>query len=247
VAKTTEHAKSLKRAAREPITPSAEAFLARLDGLVVGQRASNGLIKGQTFRHPDLNVFMQVPDGWDLENTHTQLAAAPKDGDMAVVLQAVAEGNDPLDGARALEKASKTNLVSQTHPAKINGLPAARTKIGDSKVTVDITWIAHGGLIYQVAGFAPTRQFGTVQPIFKNVTESFRPLTPEERAAIRENRIRLVKAREGETVRALAARSNTVWKPEQVAVANNLTDYDKLREGQVIKIAVAEPYEGPKK
>jgi hypothetical protein len=30
-------------------------------------------------------------------------------------------------------------------------------------------------------------------------------------------------------------------------VANNLTDYDPLREGQVVKIVLAEPYEGRKK
>jgi len=57
----------------------------------------------------------------------------------------------------------------------------------------------------------------------------------------------LLKARQGENVRFIAARSNTVSKPEQIAVANNLTDYKPLREGHVIKIAVSEPYEGKKK
>jgi predicted Zn-dependent protease len=247
VQKTSTHAKDLKQASIAPISASKEAFLARLDGLVVGQRAANGIIKNQAYRHPDFNFFIQFPDGWNVENTPAQVAAAPKDGDMAVVLQDVAEGNDPLDGARALERASKSNVVDKTKKTTINGLSAAETRIADSKVTIDVTWIAYGGMIYQIAGLAPTRQFNTVQPIFRNVTGSFRPLSPDERAGIRENRIRLVKAREGENIRALAARSETVWKPEQVAVANNLTDYEPLHEGQVIKIAVAEPYEGRKK
>ena len=130
---------------------------------------------------------------------------------------------------------------------KVNGLPAATTRFAESKVTVDVTWIAYGGTVYQIAAFAPTREFESAEPVFRQVAQSFRPLSAEERAAIREDRIRLVKARQGESVRALVARSKSAWKPEQVAVANNLTDYEPLGEGHVIKIAVSEPYEGKKK
>ena len=247
VQKTSKHAKELKPATREPISASREAFLARLDGLVVGQRAANGIVQKQSYRHPDLNVFIQFPPEWNIENTPVRVVAAPKDGDMAVVLQPVAEGNDPLDGARALEKSSKSQIVTKTRPTTINGLPAAQTRVADSKISVGITWIAYGGMIYQITGLAPTKRFDSVEPVFQSVTNSFRPLSPEERAAIREQRIRLVKARELENVRAVVARSGSVWTPAQTAVANNVTDYEPLHEGHVIKIVVAEPYEGRKK
>lgn len=244
---TGKHATQLKQATREPISASQEVFLTRLDGMVVGQRAANGIVKENTFRHPDLNLFIQLPEGWHVENTPTKVASAPKDGHRAVVFQAVAKGDDPLDGARALEKASKTKLETKTHRTKVNGLPAATTRFAESNVTVDVTWIAYGGTVYQIAAFAPTREFQDVEPVLRQVAQSFRPLSEKERAAVREDRIRLVKARQGENVRVIAARSNTVWKPEQIAVANNLTDYEPLREGRVIKIAVSEPYEGKKK
>src|SRR4029079_5638376 len=51
VKNTTKHAKDLKQARREPIAPSRDAFLAKLDGLVVGQRAANGIVEGSTYRH----------------------------------------------------------------------------------------------------------------------------------------------------------------------------------------------------
>jgi predicted Zn-dependent protease len=244
VKKTTKHAKDLKPASREPIAPSRDAFLARLDGLVVGQRAANGIIQGQSYRHPDLNFFVQFPDSWNVDNTPVQLASAPKEGDRAVVLSSVAEGNDPMEGARALEKAAKTSLPSKPQPTTINGLPAARTQLGDSKLTIDLTWIAHGGKIYQIAGIAPTKNFENVRPVFQAVAKSFRPLSQEERNNIREKRLRLVKAQGGEDLAALVARSHSAWKPSQVAVANELTGTESLREGQVIKIAVEEPYAG---
>ena len=240
---TTKYAKDLSQASREPISASREAFLAKLDGLVVGQRAANGIVQGQTYRHPDLNFFVQFPAAWNVDNTPVQLASAPKDGGTAVVLRAVAEGNDPLDGARALEKASKSSLP-KTETTTINGLPAARTQVGDSKLTVDLTWIAYGGMIYQIAGIAEKRAFETVRPLFQNVVHSFRPLSPVERNGIREKRLRLVKARAGETVEALAARSGSAWKANQVIVANGLKGPGPLQEGQLIKIAVEEPYAG---
>jgi predicted Zn-dependent protease len=244
VKNTAKHAKQLKQASREPISPSQDAFLARLDGLVVGQRAANGIIQGSTYRHPDLNFFIQFPASWNVENTPVQLAAAPKDGGKAAVLRAVAEGNDPLDGVRALEKASKSSLLEKTQTTTINGLPAAKTQVGDAKLTVDLTWIAYGGMIYQIAGIAETRTFDSVRPVLRSVVESFRPLSADERNSIREKRIRLVKAQEGETVKELTARSRSAWKSSQVAVANGLEESDRLREGQLIKITIEEPYAG---
>ncbi|HET9313187.1 MAG TPA: M48 family metalloprotease [Nitrospira sp.] len=240
---TTKHAKDLRQASREPISPSRDAFLAKLDGLVVGQRAANGIVQGQTYRHPDLNFFVQFPATWNVDNTPVQLASAPKEGGKAVVLRAVAEGNDPLDGARALEKASKSSLP-KTQTTTVNGLPAARTQVGDSRLKVDLTWIAYGGMIYQIAGIAEMRAYESVRPVFQTVVESFRPLAPDERKGIREKRLRLVKAQAGETVEALTARSGSAWKASQVIVANGLKGPEALQEGQLIKIAVEEPYAG---
>ena len=162
-------------------------------------------------------------------------------------MAAVAEGTDPMDGAREVEKKTKSDVVSKTEKLTIGGLPAAHTQIkADGKVTLDITWIAHGGLIYQVAGLAPTKQFDTMRPLFHSVAHSFRPLSVSERDGIKEKRIRLVKAQAGESIEALAARTASAWKKEQIAVMNNLAVGDQLKEGQVIKVAIAEHYESKK-
>jgi predicted Zn-dependent protease len=150
-----------------------------------------------------------------------------------------------LDGARAVEKATKlTDIVSKAQPVTINGLPAAHTQIeAEGKVKLDITWIAHGGLIYQVVGLAPTKKFDSMQAVFNTTAHSFRPLSATERANIKEKRIRLVKAHAGESIEALATRAQSAWKAEEVAVVNGLESKAQLRQGQVVKVAVEEPYE----
>ncbi len=107
VKKTAEHARGLKRADRAPISATHEAFLARLDGMVYGQRAANGMFDGPTFLHPDMNFHVQFPEKWQHENTPQKIVAAAPSGDAAVLVGAVAEGSDPLDGARELEKKTK--------------------------------------------------------------------------------------------------------------------------------------------
>ncbi len=244
VAKTVAHAKTLKQAPTPPISPSAEAYVRRLDGLVVGQRAANGVMKGSTFQQPDLNFFVEFPEGWQVQNTPQKIVAVAKDGDAAVIVGAVARGNDPMEGPRLLEKSSKqSGIVSKTTPATVGGLPAARTQLPvDGKAMLDLTWVAHEGLIYQLAGLATNKQFGTLKPVLERSTTSFRPLTASERAAITEKRIRLFPGRQGETLDALVERTGSAWKKEEVAVANGLAVTDTLREGQLLKVAIAEPY-----
>ncbi|HSB44248.1 MAG TPA: M48 family metalloprotease, partial [Nitrospira sp.] len=111
VADTTRHAKSLTRATRDPISPTREAYLARLNGVVVGPRAANGIFRGSAFLHPDLNFFVQFPEKWPHENAPGKIVVAAPKGDAAVVLEGVATGDDPLEGARVLGKAIQVDLA----------------------------------------------------------------------------------------------------------------------------------------
>ena len=246
VADTIRHAKSLTRATRDPISPTSEAYLARLNGVVVGPRAANGVFQETAFLHPDLGFFVKLPEKWPHENVPEKIVAVAPDKDAAVVLEAVAKGDDPLEGARVLGKARKIDLAAKAKSLTINGLSAASAVIpADGKAQIEITWIAHGGLIFQLAAVASAKQFKTFQPVFDLVAGSFRPLTGHERAGITEKRVRLITARKGETIEALAARAHSAWKTDEVAVINGLVAATPLREGQVLKVAVEERYESP--
>jgi predicted Zn-dependent protease len=201
------------------------------------------MIQGRTFIHPDMNFFLEFPEKWQIENSPQKLVAVAPDGNAAVMLSAVAEGDDPLDGARAVEKSTKVSVVDKTQRTTVNGLPAAHTHMdADGKIGVDLTWIAHAGLVYQVTGLAPKNKFDSSRPVFTVVAQSFRPLSAEERAGVKEKRIRLIKANARETIEALAARSNSAWTKEEIAVANALSVQDVLQEGRLVKVAIGEPY-----
>jgi predicted Zn-dependent protease len=247
VARTAKHAKALERAERPPLTPSREDLLARLDGLVVGQRVANGIVSGRTFLHPDGNLLVEFPEKWEVENTPRRVVAGAPGGKAVLILKPLGSGSDPLDGARDVDKATSYPVSAGAERVTINGIPAAHTLLeADKRITLDVTWFAHGGTIYQLAGIAPRERFAGMQPIFAAAARSFRALEAAERAAIKERRLRLVKARAGETIEALAKRAGSAWSKEEIAVANGLAAADPLQEGQLLKVAVAEDYEPAK-
>ena len=66
--------------------------------------------------------------------------------------------------------------------------------------------------------------------------------TGSERDSIRVNRLRLVGARAGESLEKLSRRSRNEWDPARTAVMNGLAPAARLEAGQLIKVAVSEPY-----
>ena len=70
----------------------------------------------------------------------------------------------------------------------------------------------------------------------------FRAPTPAELSRLRQTRLRLARGRGGETLEELVARTRSAWKPDMVAVANGLAVSSRLSEGELVKIAVSEPY-----
>jgi predicted Zn-dependent protease len=248
VANTTAYAKELKRTPSAPICETSAALLARLDGLVVGQGAEEGVFVGQAFLHPDLDLFIRFPADWRTHNDRHQAGAESPDDSALVLLQTVGEGEDPLAAARALERTSGSPVVQNTRLGTVGGLKIAwtraRTHTASGDVIIELAWIAYAGQIYQVVGLAPLQRSDWFAPLFDGVVQSFRPLEPAERASIRENHLRVIQARQDEELGALIARSKGRWGTPMTAVVNALSADQRLAAGQLVKLAVAEPYAG---
>ena len=58
-------------------------------------------------------------------------------------------------------------------------------------------------------------------------------------------RLRAVRARKGERLDALVARTGSVWNAQQTAVANGVEEHTALRGGQLLKVPVLERYVPP--
>jgi predicted Zn-dependent protease len=197
------------------------------------------------FLQPVLDFSLQFPPEWKAQNgRHFVVAQAPRE-DALVLLQIAAEGNDPLEVVRALEEKLEAKLLENTQVIEINGLRAAHTVVGvrgsGGQTALDLTWIAHRGLVYQIVGMSPARRFEDYQAVFAETAHSFRPLSPAERSEIKEARLRIVRAREGETLEALVGRVDSAWTPAQAAVANAAEEDTRMGGGRLIKLPIHQP------
>jgi predicted Zn-dependent protease len=109
-------------------------------------------------------------------------------------------------------------------------------------MTLDFTWVAHRGTVYRIVGAAPTPRYAAYRPLFDQVVSSFRAMSQADLQQIREVRLRLAAARAGERPADVARRTGSVWSGDQIAVANNLAADARLAAGQVLKVALPEPY-----
>ena len=246
VAKTTQRATQLKISSAPPIAKNHAALMTKLDGLLVGDNPAKGVFIGDHFLQPTLGFYMRFPPSWKKQNTN-ELVAAQAPGEKALVLLEVAgKGDDPVAVVRQLEKKQGTKLLKDASQIKINGLPAVQLtgKVKTSKGVMGVlfTWIAHKGLVYQIAGLSPSNSFDAYRGVLMETATSFRPLSEEDWPKIKETRLRVVKARDGETLAELRKRVNSMWSLAETAVANGLSQNSRLSEGQLIKVAIPQPY-----
>jgi predicted Zn-dependent protease len=243
---TAAYARELARVPASVAATPPERFLARLDGLVVGPSAAQGVFEQTTFLQPDLGFHVRFPSDWKTVNGPDHVAGAAPGGDVVVMTTIAAEGDDPMNGVRAFEKSIRQPLTARVERTTIGGLPAehvgASAASDGDRVAIELFWVALGGRVFQLTGVASVRAERAARATIAAVADTFGPLTVVERDGIRERRLRLVVVRPGESPTSLARRTQSPWKPEMIAVANGLEPGAPLPAGHTVKIAKSEPY-----
>jgi predicted Zn-dependent protease len=230
-----------------------EAFLRALDGLVVGPDPAGGVFDGSRFVHPGLDLVLRFPEGWTLTNAPAAVVAVSPERDASIALELA--GPAASLEARVRADAGARGLAAVAFDAlRIGGAPAMRvvgvapTEIeaglptGPGRVALDVTWVARSDAIYRVTGRASEERFVRHAGSFLAAAKSLRRLTAPERERVRVLRLRLVRARSGEDLAALARRTGTSWTPAEIALANGLAGGGGPGGGTLVKLALAEPW-----
>ncbi len=247
VANTSKHAKNLEKAPGESIAPTREQFLAKIEGLVLGDDPAAGIFEEELFIQPDMGIALQFPKGWKTYNGPTQVIGAAPDEDAIAVLEIAGEGDDPSEVARAAAKARGIDPDRLTHDVNINGLTAVRTKkltgrSGRRDVTIEATWVAHGGNVYQIICATTPDKADSFHEDFLKTAHSFRAATTADRALVKVTKLRTTKARAGETVTRIVERTGSKWDADMAAIANGVQVDTALEAGTLVKLAIEEPY-----
>ena len=220
-----------------------DQFLAQLNGIFVDDDPAQGVIDGNTFRHPDLKIFFAVPQGYLMSNG-TDAVTISGSGGKALFSGGRYNGRIEDYVYRVLQELSGGQIrlaVGPTQRTVVNGIPAAFTtaRANTQSGAVDVSVFAYQWAPDTVYHFVMLTRGGYGMSPFVPMVQSIRRITPNEAAAIRPRVIEVVSTHPGDTVQMLASRmAYPTFRLERFLSLNGLQANSRLVPGQKLKLVV---------
>ncbi|MCD8497782.1 MAG: M48 family metalloprotease [Alphaproteobacteria bacterium] len=218
-----------------------DAYLQRINGIVYGESARHGFIRGQDFIHPVSGFAFSVPKGFKLINQPSQVVAQGPGG--AVIVFDMDANSQGLDAGTYLSQVwMKGEGVKSLENVTVNGMRGA-TAAFSGQVNGQPSSIRLMAIEYKPNMFArfqiaiPNNASGSLVEDLKRTTYSFRKLSEGEKASAKPYRLRLYKAQAGEKASAIAARQPfDEYAEDRFRVLNALPFGRDVQAGQSYKI-----------
>lgn len=227
-----------------PVQRGAERYLAEIDGMVFGDAPEQGIVRGRTFTHPDLNFRFEVPEGFKLQNTTDLVLATHDNGAIIKFAGAPADEVRKAGGMRQfMESVWGGDIrLKNIEWLDINGMRAvtgtARVWTGSKNIDVRRIVIEQGRDAFWRFQFeTPPNETDALGLPLRETTYSFRAPTPRELAAAQPYRVRVVEVGRGVTTQDLiASMALSDLKAEWFESLNGIAPDDAVQAGQKVKI-----------
>jgi predicted Zn-dependent protease len=222
-----------------------DEYFRMIDGIVVGDNPKDGVVRGNAFLHPVMRFALEFPEGWEVMNSPSQVAAQEPGQQHYMLLQLVdrPQGRTAEEiGARAMASAGFKRLEGED--VRLGGLDAFiglyQGQInGIGSVVMRAAHVIQGRTVYVVAGFAPEAEWGRIDQAVTTSLRSFRELSAREAADIHPNRLDFYTVRSGDTWQSIAQRGGGLVRASDLAIMNQHDVSDQPDPGEQIKIVVA--------
>ncbi len=243
VAEATATAEARRHSKPAPRERDALDHLARLNGMPAVRPASEGVFIGHRFLHADLAFSLRFPKGWETSNQSSQVVAISPKRDAIVILQLAGEGEDPEEAAHR-DAEELEFQIERPRRVRVGGHAGYRGEVtfpsAYGPVYGSATWVALEGRVYRLVCGVEKGDPGRYEGTCRSFARSLRPLGTEAASEITELRIRLVSAREGETLRELNRRVGGEWSVNRTAIINGLQVDDVLSDNDRVKVVKRE-------
>ena len=217
-----------------------EGFLNYMDGVALGPSEKDGVLRDNKFYHNDLDLFIEFPQGWKVDNLPDRLLAQSKgrDAQLQITVTDLNKRQTPKEYLTEQFKGKISNGENvQTASFKgYTGLTTLNTQGG--KLPSRVAAIFHGKRIYQilVAG-KDQNALNSNDSAALNTIKSLRKLKRSEVKLAKPKHIKLVRVKAGDTFVSLAKKSDLSNHPvEQLRLLNGMYPDGEPKPGQLIKI-----------
>jgi predicted Zn-dependent protease len=246
VATITAEAEDIRWSPQASLAPEGREFLRMLDGLWYDVNPAQGVFDGDQFYQPDLGFTVTFPEGWTTLNTPGYVGAFAEE-ERAVALIAIAGSEDPSTyGARFVARLREEHQAAPLESRAVDSdewtgyyvtLEEGASR-DNERSYLHYLWAQMDGVTYQLAGAGAEGY----REALREVALSMRPLAEGDWESIAALRVRVIEAREGESLSQLGERAGNRWTPEYTALINNLSVDQTMGAGTLVKIARREQY-----
>lgn len=223
-------------------SPLRQRYMQQIDGMPFGDNPDKGLVRNQQFLHAKLRFGFDLPDGYVVDNQDDAVMMKPKNagGGAAIFTFVPTKRGDAKSVAREVGGVDGSNLRT----ISVGGLPAATVVVREvengKRTQTRYVFIDSGGshipAFALITGDRPAR--GVTEDFLRMVL-SYRRLSRDETAAIRQARLRAYRVRAGDTVASLSARMDVPsHAQEQFLAMNGLEPGARLTPGMIVKLVM---------
>lgn len=212
-------------------------YLGAINGLLFGDSAQEGYVRGNRFSHAGLGITFKVPTGYDIDNNAKAVVIS---GPNQIALRF--DGVSQPVGVTLSEYLNSGWVnglkAEQTTTGKINGLRAAYGEAAADGWNFNITLIRVGLQVYRFILAAPQ---STKNPaaIAKHVSQTFRKLSRTEKRKLRPLRLKVIKVGATDSIARIAARMQGVQRRlDLFRLLNRLQPGEWVKPGVRVKIVV---------
>lgn len=225
-----------------------EVYFNIIDGMRFGDDPKQGIIDGKTFKHPTMKLTFTVPDNYILQNASDAVrAVGTGSAEGAAIIFAGANMNNKTvrEHAADLWKGYKIqNEMQGLQEIDINGMAAATgyttmTMNSQSYIVRLIAIQYSGNTGYHFMMLTPQSKYNGISESLQRMSYTFKKLTDQEAAAIKGRKIRIIRARSGDTIDGLSRQmAFDTYRKERFMALNGLNDNSVIRSGQRLKLVV---------
>ncbi len=217
--------------------PDDGRFLRLTNGMAFGESESQGITRGNKFYHKDLNLYVEFPEGWRVQNSTSVLGAISPDGSQLIKME-MDQVAPPVDAPRYLSAKYQGFVqgprVDTSEDQAVSGTRTVRDPKSGREQRSRISMVTRGNQAFIITGLGKSE---LPSQTFFDTTKSVRKLRPNELKLAEGRNIRLVTAKRGDTIASLARQSNLdSYAEAQIRLINDLYPSGEPTPGQLIKI-----------
>ena len=211
-------------------------FLLLADGMTYGPSESQGIVRGNTLYHKELNFTVDLPDGWVMHNLQDRIVGVSSDGSQIVqMMPANLEGKSAQAFlAEQFTDFRNGEVLSISGARGYTGLASLDAGNGQRLASRVAVINRSPAMSFQMVGYGKNQVPNNAVTL---IARGIRPLTAVEKELASEKKLRTISAKRGDTFAKLASRSGIdTYAEQRLRLLNNMYPNGEPTPGQLIKI-----------